>query len=267
MSIRYTFYILLILSSELAMASQSPRKTISSLMEVAEDAQSQSHAPRCSPRGCEQMAFWDYDDVLGFARSPESDDEAPLREGDKTQAALKAVQESDIKQMILTSRGWRYLVKSPNDSSLDAIESPDEEMQYTFMNIAHQMYERLHEGLDPSHKFLFEPFGEEVKVIKFSTHHELTATEQDTYMIIYKGIIFSGPHKGVGLSLFLNELKTVLEKDDLNPGESKIAMPQVIRMTDDNGSYLDLIEQELSRGLAGISLALYHFPMDEGVFQ
>jgi hypothetical protein len=102
-------------------------------------------------------------------------------------------------------------------------------------------------------------------VIKFSTHHEVTNTEQDTYMIIYKGIIFSGPHKGVGLSLFLKELKIALSKDDLTQKEGKIVMPQLIRMTDDNNSYLDLIEQELSHGLAGISLELYHFPMDEVV--
>jgi hypothetical protein len=148
---------------------------------------------------------------------------------------------------------------------MDAVDAPDEDMQETFKDIAHQMYERLHEGLDPTQQFLFEPFGDEVKVIKFSTYHELTKNDQDTYMIIYKGIIFSGPHKGVGLSLFLNELKTVLEKDDLDQGGSKVLMPQVIRMTDDNGSYLDLIEQELSRGLAGISLELYHFPMEEVV--
>ncbi|MBX9696660.1 MAG: hypothetical protein K2X53_01090 [Alphaproteobacteria bacterium] len=265
MSIRYICALLILFGSELALASQSPRKTVLSIMEVAEDARNQPQSPRCSPRGCEQMAFWDYDDVLGFARSPESDEERPLREGEKTQAALKTMQESDIKQMILTSRGWRYLGKSPNDETPEAFEAPDEEMKNTFKDIAHQMYERLHEGLDQKHQFLFEPFGEEVRMIKFSTYHELTETEQDTYMIIYKGIIFSGPHKGVGLSLFLNELKTALSKDDTAQVEGKIAMPQLIRMTDDNESYLDLIEQELSQGLAGISLELYHFPMDEAV--
>lgn len=221
----------------------SPRKSIDSLAQIVDDSRDLT-SPRCSPRGIEDWDIFDYDDVLGHPRNPELDEESPLMEGKLTQTALLELHQQGSKKMILTSRGWRYLD-----------EEPDHEMLDSFIEVGDQMIAKLHEGLDPSTNLLFEPFDKGPQVFKIK--------DTQTYMIVYKSIIFSGMHKGKALSVFMSQMIDKL-KSETQEGEV-LGLPQKISMTDDNPNYLDQIEEELADGLKGLDLRLYHFDSSERV--
>lgn len=225
-------------------ASQSPRLTITSLMDVADES-SAYPSPRCSPRGMEAIDFFDYDDVIATPRDNELEQETGLHEGPKTQQALLKLHMQQSKKLILTSRGWRYLAEEPDGEAIEI-----------FKGIADEMLLNVHEGMDVENLFS-EPFGKEVRYFKIP--------DTDSFMVVYRSVIFAGIHKGKALSLFLQEMvkKLVSEaKEGEDPG-----LPKSISMTDDNENYLWQIEQELDSGLKGIMTRLYHFKITEDVVE
>lgn len=225
-------------------ASQSSRVTIQSLMNVADDS-STFQSPRCSPRGMEDIDFFDYDDVIATPRDHEEERETGLHEGDITQQALLRLHAQQSKKIILTSRGYRYLDDEPDPETIEM-----------FKGIGDQMLANVHTGLDTEELF-DEPFGKEVRVFKIPEEEEFG----ETFMIIYRGVIFSGMRKGKALSIFIQQIKNKLLseiKDGEDPG-----FPKSISMTDDNDSYLWQIEQEQETGLQGITTRLFHLKMPE----
>lgn len=215
-------------------------------MDVADDS-STFQSPRCSPRGMEDIDFFDYDDVIATPRDNELEQETGLHEGAVTQQALLKLHAQQSKKMILTSRGWRYLHEDPDAEAIDM-----------FKEIAGQMLVNVHEGLD-TEDFFYEPFGTEVRVFKIPAEEDF----EETYMLIYRGVIFAGMRKGKALSIFIQQIKSKLLseiKDGEDPG-----FPKSISMTDDNENYLWQIEKEQDVGLQGITTRLFHLKMPENI--